>query len=53
MEAKKICYGGEEEEFDATAIPFGPWLALGGLLYFMFFSGMTDAYFASVAKMLF
>ena len=52
-EAKKKSYGGEEEEFDATAIPFGPWLALGGLLYFMLFSGMTDAYFASVAKMLF
>lgn len=39
--------------FAADAIPYGPWLALGGLAYYMFFSGPVDAYFGGVADLLF
>ena len=34
-------------------IPYGPWLALGGGLYYLFFSRGVDEYFAAVANMLF
>ena len=35
------------------AVPFGPMLALGGLLYFLFLHGPVDAYFLENAEMLF
>ena len=48
--------GGNEdggEEFAPDAIPYGPWLALGGLLYYMFFSDWVCAYLDAVGKLLF
>ncbi len=41
------------EEFAPDAIPYGPWLALGGLLYYMFFSDWVCAYFDAVGALLF
>lgn len=35
------------------AIPYGPWLAIGGLAYYMFLSKPVDAYFGGVAGLLF
>lgn len=35
------------------AIPYGPWLAIGGLAYYMFFSNPVNAYFGGVAGLLF
>ncbi len=35
------------------AVPFGPMLALGGLLYFLFLHEIVDAYFLENAQMLF
>jgi leader peptidase (prepilin peptidase)/N-methyltransferase len=43
---------GPKEEADVALgrmVPFGPMLAMGGLLYFLFFSGWVDAYFADAA----
>lgn len=43
---------GPEEEQDVALgrmIPFGPMLAVGGLLYFLFFAPWVDAYFADAA----
>lgn len=40
-------------ENDPTAIPFGPWLALGGVVYYMFLSKFVDDYFAALAKLFF
>lgn len=31
-----------------TAIPFGPWLAVGGMLYYVFLRAQVDAYFANL-----
>jgi leader peptidase (prepilin peptidase)/N-methyltransferase len=48
--------GDEEDGGDTLVgrhIPFGPMLALAGLLYFLFLSGPVDNYFAEVAWMLF
>ena len=44
-----------EDASDSTpdAIPYGPWLAIGGLAYYMFFSNPVDAYFGGVAGLLF
>ena len=36
-----------------VAIPFGPWLALGGLLYFLIARGPVDKYLAGVREMIF
>lgn len=44
---------GGGEEFAPDAIPYGPWLALGGLLYYMFLSDWVCAYFDAVGKLLF
>jgi len=41
------------DDCDAAAIPFGPWLAIGALLYFMFFSKSLDAYLANFVNVLF
>ncbi len=51
LEAKKAVEGAEGEEDVAIGrmIPFGPMLALGGLLYFLFLSGPVDEYFAGAA----
>lgn len=34
-----------------VAIPFGPWLALGGLIYYLFLQGPVDAYFAEMRQL--
>ncbi|MBC2593910.1 prepilin peptidase [Ruficoccus amylovorans] len=36
-----------------VAIPFGPWLALGGLVYFLFMRGPTDAYLEALKAAVF
>lgn len=60
-EGTSITEGVEEvphsEESVATlgigaAIPFGPWLAAGGLLYFVWMREPVDAYFAEFAEIL-
>lgn len=40
---------GEEDVALARMVPFGPMLAMGGLLYFLFLSPWVDAYFANAA----
>ena len=40
-------------EADPLAIPYGPWLALGGMLYYLFFRDFVDAYFANIATAFF
>ncbi len=34
-----------------VAIPFGPWLALGGLVYYLFLRDPVDAYFAEMTML--
>ena len=46
-EKKKKSKDGELE------IPFGPWIALGGVLYFAFFRDGIDAYFLGIQSLLF
>ena len=49
-------FGGKKPSNPDTApdaIPFGPWLALGGALYYMFLKYFVDAYFASISAVLF
>ena len=36
-----------------VAIPFGPWLALGGLVYFLIMRGPTDAYLDTLTTIIF
>ncbi|MGE9293636.1 MAG: hypothetical protein ACQKBW_08490, partial [Puniceicoccales bacterium] len=50
--------GSESAEADAqlgmgVAIPFGPWLALGGLVYFLFMRGPADAYLSTLRALIF
>lgn len=40
----------EEELQMGAQVPFGPMLAVGGLIYFLGFSGFVDAYFAEFAE---
>lgn len=40
----------EGEEQIGTQVPFGPMLALAGLIYFLGFDRLVDAYFAEVAR---
>ncbi len=40
---------GEEDVLIGGRVPFGPMLAVGGLLYFLFFAEWVDLYFESVA----
>ncbi len=42
-----------DEDIDPLAIPYGPWLALGGMLYFVFLRDWIDAYFANIAALFF
>lgn len=45
---------GEEGEADTAlgrTVPFGPMLAVGGLLYFLFLSSMVDEYFMNTARL--
>ena len=42
-----------DEEFAPDAIPYGPWLALGGLVYYMFCAPEVNAYFNGVGELLF
>ncbi len=44
---------GDEEEDIRGRVPFGPMLALGGLLYFLWFHPMADAYFEEISTLLF
>ncbi|WP_309399873.1 prepilin peptidase [Cerasicoccus maritimus] len=47
---------GEEEAAQlgmGTAIPFGPWLSLGALVYVLFLHEYVDAYFESTCEMIF
>lgn len=48
--------GGEAEESPdlgiGVAVPFGPWLALGGLIYFIWLREPINAYFADIASVL-
>ncbi len=40
---------GEDQDLKmGTAIPFGPWLAVGGALYYVFLRGPVDDYFANL-----
>ncbi len=38
---------------EPLAIPYGPWLALGGMLYFVILRDWVDAYFSNIAALLF
>lgn len=40
----------DSESAGALEIPFGPWIALGGLVYYIFLSNAVDAYFAGLAE---
>lgn len=42
---------GEEDVALGRMVPFGPMLALGGLLYFLFLAPWVDEYFASAAAL--
>ncbi len=42
-----------DPENDPLAIPFGPWLAFGGMFYFMFVKDLIDMYFAGVSNAFF
>lgn len=44
---------GEEDLQFGAQVPFGPLLALGGLIYFLGFSQYVDAYFAEFASVFF
>lgn len=49
---------GESEEPDeelkmGSAIPFGPWLALGAVVYYIFLRDPVDAYFFDLARVIF
>lgn len=43
----------DDTEADPLAIPYGPWLALGGMLYYLFFRDFVDSYFANIATIFF
>ena len=43
----------EQSQSGSFAIPFGPWLAFGALLYMIFFKGICDAYLAGISSALF
>ncbi len=43
----------EENSSSSIAVPFGPWLAVGALLYFMFLSTFVDSYFSKISELLF
>ena len=42
-----------ENEGDSMVIPFGPWLALGAVLYYVFLSDFIDAYFSNFSLAIF
>ena len=44
---------GDGSEADPLAIPFGPWLAFGGMFYFMFLKDWVDLYFSNIARAFF
>jgi leader peptidase (prepilin peptidase)/N-methyltransferase len=44
-ETMKVAFGSQ--------VPFGPMLALGGLIYFLGFSGFVDAYFMNFINVFF
>lgn len=48
-----VANSSKEEEFAADAIPYGPWLAVGGLVYYMFCAAEMNAYFNGIGELLF
>ncbi len=51
---KKSKKDAEDSEEDASGmIPFGPWLCLGGVVYYLFASEFVDAYLANFTQNLF
>ena len=50
---KKDSTGPETELRFGTSVPFGPWLALGGLLYYLWARPYVDEYFIRMAAVLF
>ena len=50
---KKVHTFEDGTEADPLAIPYGPWLALGGLLYYIFLRDAVNAYFANIATAFF
>lgn len=54
--AEKDGASSEEDEAElgiGSAIPFGPWLALGGLVYYIFLREQVDNYLISVTDLIF
>ena len=54
--ASKISEEKEEqrnEELLGREVPFGPMLALAGLLYFIYFDKHVDAYFSEISLIIF
>jgi len=49
--AAKAACGAETADSEPLAVPFGPWLAMGALIYYIFMSNWVDAYFASVGRL--
>ncbi|MGF1450416.1 MAG: prepilin peptidase [Opitutales bacterium] len=45
--------GALDDPLIGRAIPFGPWLAVAGLLYFLFLAEWVDGWFAEVAQTIF
>ncbi len=43
----------DEEKISGREVPFGPMLALAGLLYFLYFHKQVDAYFSELALVIF
>ncbi len=57
LESREAVAQGEDPDDDSKligrAIPFGPWLAAAGLLYFLFLSELVDGWFAEVSQTVF
>ena len=43
----------KDEKLFGREVPFGPMLALAGLLYFIYFDKHVDAYFSEVSLLIF
>ncbi len=43
----------KSEEPRVQELPFGPFLAIGAVLYFLYVNSMVDAYFNQIAELLF
>ncbi len=45
--------GERQDKFFGREVPFGPWMALAGLLYFLVLEEVVDAYFAQYSMLFF